>query len=324
MKPRMNVYITTAKRVYKYAYPVILSLFEKNSDSEIYLYIVSENLTYEDIRNETVLAEQYGDHIVILHFDVDKAKDTIKVGDAEHWPAGTLGCYWMFHELLPDDVDRIMAIESDAVVIGSLREFYDTDMEGYYAVCPDPEHKPVTHQNLMKELDGDLLTFVVSLYDVKAIKRDFSIEDMLEADRKGAAALGHSQQELTFGILFKDRIRFVDAPGVCVEENSHSLKRFGLDYLKSCEETEKIIHFSSTDAKEKPWNTVYFMPGYLIWWDYARKSPYMDYYIEQQKEFRDKTEEYPRMLRSKLINRNRLVVAMGVIILILIGFIIFI
>lgn len=324
MKPRMNVYITTAKRAYRYAYPVILSLFENNTDSEVFLYIVSENLTYEDIPDELELAEKYDDHIVILPFDENKAKDSIKVGDAEHWPVGTLGCYWMFHELLPDDVDRILAIESDAIVIGSLREFYDTDLEGNYAACPDPEHKPVAHQDLMKKLNGDLLTFVVSLYDVKAIKRDFSIEAMLEADRKGAAELGHSQQELTFGILFKDRIKFVDAPGICVEENSHSLERFGFDYLKECEKTEKIIHFSSTGAKEKPWNTVYLMPGYFTWWEYAKKSPYMDYYIEQQKEFRDKTEEYPRMLRRKLINRNRLVIAMGVIILILIGIIIFV
>ena len=323
MKSRMNVYLTTAKRAYKYAYPVIQSLFENNKESEVYLYLVSENLEYDDISDEIKLAGEYGDHIIILPFDEEKAKETIVIEDAEHWPMGTLGCYWMFHELLPSDVNRIMAIESDAIVLGSLREFYDTDFEGNYAICPDPEHKPETHRELMKKLDGDLLTFVVSLYDVNAIKRDFSIEQILEADRKGAGELGHSQQELTFGILFKNRIKYIPAPSICVEENSNSLKRFGLQYLVDCEKTEKIIHFSSTGVKEKPWNTAYFMPGYKKWWDYAEKSPYFDYYIEQQRLFRDSAVDYIKMIRRKLINRNRLIIVLGIVFLVLCAVVIF-
>ena len=41
---RMNVYLTTGKKNYKYAYVAIESLFEESKSSEIYLYIVSEDL----------------------------------------------------------------------------------------------------------------------------------------------------------------------------------------------------------------------------------------------------------------------------------------
>lgn len=281
MKPRMNVYLTTAKSVLCYAYPMIYSLFEQNRDSEVYLYLVSENLEEADILEEKKLADKYNAHVIILHFNEKMAEGKI-ISVSEHWPLGTLGCYWLFHELLPEDVDRILALEADAIVTGSLREFYDTDLKGYYAACPDPEHKPLSHRRLMERLKGDVLTFVVSVYDVEAIRQDISLEQILDVDRFVVKEFGHSQQELTFGILFKDRIKFMPAERLCVEENKQSMDYLGIEYLLGCERECKVLHFSSTREKEKPWNPVYIMPGYKEWWKYAEESPYYSKYFEKQ------------------------------------------
>lgn len=311
MKPRMNIYLTTAKRVVKYAYPVIRSLFEQNADSEVYLYLVSENLEEDDVRIEQELAESYGGHIVILRFDEDMARGRI-VSASDHWPLGTLGCYWLFHELLPNDVDRILALESDAVVTGSLREFYDTDLKGCYAACPDPEHKPAAHRELMDRLGGDVLTFVVSLYDVKAIRRDFTLDQILSIDQYVVKDFGHSQQELTFGILFQNKIKFLPAADLCVEENSQSMEAMGYDYLRACEETCKVLHFSSTQYKEKPWNPVYIMPGYAKWWQYAKESPYYkEYFEEQWKTYRNSMAQM-EALKKNITYRNLLFMTLAV------------
>lgn len=311
MKPRMNVYLTTAKRVLMYAYPMIVSLFEQNQDSEVYLYLVSENLEESDIVEEKKLAESYGHHITILHFDEKMAKGKI-VSASDHWPLGTLGCYWMFHELLPKEVDRIIALESDAVVTGSLREFYDTDLTGFYAACPDAEHKPLSHRKLMERLGGDTLTFVVSLYDVQAIRKDFTLDQILEADKHAVKEFGHSQQELTFGILFKDKIKFLPAPDLCVEENAQSMKAMGYDYLTACEKTCRVLHFSSTKYKEKPWNPVCMMPGYYEWWRYARKSPYYQRYFETQWESYERKEKEIEALKKNITYKNVLLMVLAV------------
>lgn len=308
MKPRMNVYLTTAKRVFFYAYPVICSLFEKNQDSEVYLYLVSENLEEADIEEEKKLAESYGHHIIILHFDEEMAKGKI-VSTSDHWPLGTLGCYWMFHELLPVDVERILALESDAVVTGSLRKFYDTDLTGFYAACPDTEHKPLSHRNLMERLGGDTFTFVVSVYDVQAIRKDFTLEQILEADQYVVKEYGHSQQELTFGMLFRGRIKFLPASDLCVEENAQSMKAMGYDYLTACEKTCKVLHFSSTKYKEKPWNPVCMMPGYYEWWRYAHKSPYFQRYFEKQWESYEHKEKEQEALKKNVTYKNVLLMA---------------
>lgn len=318
MKQRMNVYLTTAKRVLLYAYPTIWSLFEKNQDSEIFLYLVSENLEKSDIVEEQKLAEKYGHHIVILHFDEEMARGKIVGGVSDHWPLGTLGCYWMFHELLPEGVDRILALESDTIVTDSLRGFYDTDLSGFYAACPDAEHKPLSHRKLMEQLNGDVLTFVVSLYDVQAIRRDFTLEQILEADRQAVEVFGNSQQELTFGILFKNRIKFLPAPDLCVEENSQSMKAMGYDYLTACERTCKVLHFSSTKHLEKPWNPVCIMPGFYEWWKYAHESPYYKEYFESQWKNCERKEKEIEALKKNISYRNVLLMTLAVYILLII------
>lgn len=300
---RMNVYLTTARKVLIFAYPTILSLFENNQDSEIYLYLVSEDLTEDDIVKEKELAQEYGNHIIILRFDEEKAKGKI-VSVSDHWPLGTLGCYWLFHELLPDDVDRILALETDTVITGSLAEFYRTDITGYYAACPDPEHKPVSHQELMKKLDGDVLTFVVSLYDVKKIKSDFTLDQILGCDRYVVREFGHSQQELTFGILFKNKIKFLPAAKLCVEENRSSMNTLGYDYLTECEKTCKVLHFSSSKDKGKPWNPVCIMPGFLEWWKYAERSPYYKEYFQRQWQSYDQKMQEIEKIKKNITYRN--------------------
>lgn len=318
MKPRMNVYLTTAKKVIMYAYPTIISLFENNRDSEIYLYIVSENLEETDIQAELKLAEEYGNHIIILCFDESMAKGKVQQAKGSHWPLGTLGCYWMFHELLPEDVDRIMAIESDTVVIGSLREFYDTDLGGYYASCPDPQHKPTNHRKLMERLQGDVLSFVVSLYNVTAIKNDFTLDQILETDKYVVQEFGHSQQELTFGILFREKIKFVPAQTLCVEENRQSMHEMGYDYLRECENTCKVLHFSSFKDKGKPWDPICIMPGFRYWWEYAQKGPYYkEYFIEQWNAY-DRRDEKTKQLEKNISYRNVLAMTLLVYVLIMI------
>lgn len=282
MKKPMNVYITTGRKNLKYAYVAIKSLFVNNQDREIRLYVVSEDLTAEDMRHENALAEQYGHHIHILRFDEEKARQYIHIEKGDHWPVGTMSSYWLFHELLPAEVDRIMVIESDTVTVGNLSEIYDMDFEDAYAICPGPEHKPANHRDFMRRVGGDTLTFVLSLYDVAKIRRDFTLQDILDADAQIKKAAGYSQMEFTFGLLFRDRIRYVAGRDSCIDENERYAEELGYDYMTACEKTAKILHFSSYKDYSKPWNPVNIMPGYAVWWQYAQGSPYYREYFEEQ------------------------------------------
>lgn len=316
----MNVYLTTGRKNYKYAYVAIKSLFEENQNSEIYLYIVSEDLEDSDLTYEKELAWKYGHHIVILRFDEEAAGRHIRFGPNDHWAVGAMSSYWMFHELLPEDVDRIIAIESDTVIVGDLSEIYRTEFEGNYAICPGPEHKPENHRRFMEQIGGDCLTFVLSMYDVQKIKRDFSLEDILETDAKIRKTAGNSMMELTFGLLFKGRIKYIPARIACIDENERYMEELGYDYVAECEKTAKIIHFSSYGDYSKPWNPVFLVPGYSVWWRYAADSPYFKEYIERQWQFYNNTRMKQREIAKNISYKNILLCAMVVMTLILMAF----
>lgn len=300
----MNVYLTTGRKNYKYAYVAIKSLFEKNRNSEIYLYIVSEDLEEADLQYEYDLAGQYGNHIIILRFDEQVAGRYIQVHADDHWPIGTMSSYWLFHELLPEEVDRILVIESDTVIVGDLSEIYSMDFEGAYVICPGPEHKPKNHRDFMERIGGDCLTFVLSLYDVKRIRQDFRLEDILAKDEIAKKHAGNSQMEFTFGLLFKDKIKYVPGRESCIDENERYVQELGYDHIAACEKTAKIIHFSSYKDYSKPWNPVYLVPGYSLWWKYAADSPYYQEYIERQWQIYDATRKKQAMIQKNVSYRN--------------------
>lgn len=301
---RMNVYLTTGKKNYKYAYVAIRSLFEQNAQSEIYLYIVSEDLEEADLQYEYELARQYGNHIIILRFDEQVAGRYIQVHADDHWPIGTMSSYWLFHELLPEEVDRIIVIESDTVIVGDLSEIYSTDFEGAYAICPGSEHKPKNHRDFMEKIGGDCLTFVLSLYDVKRIRQDFRLEDILAKDEIVKKHAGNSQMEFTFGLLFKDKIKYVPGRESCIDENERYVQELGYDYIVECEKTAKIIHFSSYKDYSKPWNPVYLVPGYSVWWKYAVNSPYYKEYLERQWQIYGATRKKQAKIQKNVSYRN--------------------
>ena len=307
---RMNVYLTTGKKNYKYAYVAIKSLFEHNRDSEIYLYIVSEDLEESDLNYEYELAKQYGNHIIILRFDEERASKQVKLRATDHWAIGTMSSYWLFHELLPEEVDRIIVIESDTVVVGDLSEIYQTDFEDAYVICPGPEHKPKSHRDFMESIGGECLTFVLSMYDVNRIRKDFTLEEILKTDEYIRTKAGNSMMELTFGLLFKGNIKYIPGQISCIDENERYIEELGYDYLVECEKTAKIIHFSSYSDYSKPWNPVFLVPGYAVWWRYAVDSPYYKEYIERQWTYYNKTRKKQKEIAKNISYRNILIVAM--------------
>ena len=320
MKKRMNIYITTGRKNLRYAYVAMKSLFMNHENREIHLYVVSEDLTPEDMYYENALAGQYGHQIHILRFDEEKAGKYIHIDKKDHWPVGTMSSYWLFHELLPQEVDRIMVIESDTVIIGDLSEIYDMDFEGAYAVCPGPEHKPSNHRNFMQKNGGDTLTFVLSMYDVDRIRQDFTLQDILDMDEKVKKLAGYSQMEFTFGLLFKDRIRYVPGRVSCIDENERYVEELGYDYIAECEKTAKILHFSSYKDYGKPWNPVSIMPGYAVWWKYAQGSPYYKEYFEEQWRLYDKVKQEKTDLAKNVSYRNVLLCALLIIFVLQIAF----
>ena len=173
------------------------------------------------------------------------------------------------------------------------------EFEDDYVICPAPEHKPIRHREFMKKIGGDTITFVLSIYNVTKIREDFQLSDILKADEEVKKYSGYSQMEFTFGLLFRNRIKYVPGKISCIDENERYVEELGYDYIVECEKTAKILHFSSYGDYGKPWNPVSLMPGYMVWWEYAQDSPYYkEYFLEQWKLYDKVKHERERLLMN--------------------------
>lgn len=104
------------------------SLFENNQDAaEITVYLASMDISPENIRKMKQLAQQYGRNLVLLN--TKAAQEKISQYHCKGWN-GSLATWLRFFvfDQIPEDVDKLLWLDSDTIVQGSLQPLFATDL----------------------------------------------------------------------------------------------------------------------------------------------------------------------------------------------------
>lgn len=312
MQTRINIYMPSNKNYLKFVWVALFSLFKHNKDCNICVYLVSEDIQENDMVYLRRLEEEYNQQIFLIRFNADEAREKAGLQSTGRWPIGLYSCYWLFHYLLPAEVDKIMTLEADTVTIGSLKSIYNIDLEDNFAASQGPEHSPKRHMLVSEKMGGDFLSYNLSIYNVKKIREEIEFDRILSCDKEAHKVLGYSQQEWTFGLLFKGKIKYFPAKESCLHENCRSIEELGLNYIMQAEKKCKLLHFPSYSDNAKPWNPVYIVPGYYKWWENAQHSPYYMEYFEQQWEIYDRNKENYKILEKNLSYKNILLCTIAI------------
>ena len=108
----------------------ICSLFENNKDiKDIHIWYINDGLTEEDKQNLIKLSDRYNRRLSFI--DPTEIEVFLSQNGVEKWN----GAYATFYKLFIcneiEDVDRLIYIDSDTIINGSLKELIDYDLEGY-------------------------------------------------------------------------------------------------------------------------------------------------------------------------------------------------
>ncbi len=130
MKSINILYLSSAA----YAIPAavsLCSLFENNRHlDEINVWFADAGLTEEDRRELEKLCDRY--HRGITFLSLQSADTMLEQAGVRKWSDSYATFYKIFSCFhLKDGIDRVLYIDSDTVVLGSLDELCDYDMEGY-------------------------------------------------------------------------------------------------------------------------------------------------------------------------------------------------
>ncbi len=286
MKDRLNVFVESSDAYCPILGVMLTSLFENNKDiSEIVVYYMPEAVSERNMGKMRELMERYGRRLVLL------ATEEIDCFLAEHKVPRYKNSYSPYYKIvalaqIEEEIDRLLYLDSDMLVLGSLRPLLDFDLKGKpMAMVYDLAHR--VHLKYLG-MDGEpYYNTGAILVDGKKWREQRCTERIMEHISKVRSNYLVADQDLISlvfrgsietlpfryncyaqALLYRDLRTFQKAMGVAT---FYDRKAFN-----EAVEAPTVVHLFPT-CSLRPW---YQNSGHLLaeQWDwYMRRSPWSDF-----------------------------------------------
>ncbi len=278
----MNIAISINRKYVVVAYVMLTSLFENNKDEDVRVFVLNSELTDDDVESLSSLAGEYGNELESVHIDKEMFPDELPT--SELWSIET---YYrlMMTRLLSDEMDRILYLDVDMIVNGSLHDLYNIDFEGaHFVACEDADPTGVNFPyrciNFGERIKAGYIYFNagVMLWNLMELRGKYDLEDYFRTAKELEYKIDNVDQDL-LNYVHYGHIKYVDN-----RYNYYARLRAneGATY-EDAKRDAVIVHFLS----QKPWDANgYHFEAEKLWWDYARMTPY---YYELLEMFLEKT-----------------------------------
>lgn len=280
MNKRMNISIAINEAYIPYAYVMLTSLFENNKDRNIYVYIMYGTISDEALSVFEKIEKNYGQNIICMQVPQDIFPDYLP--RTNEW---TLEVYYrlLLQDMMPDEVDKILQMDVDMIVNGSLSGLYDIPFNGKsLIVCQDMS---VTKSGLLpqqEKLFADAIATNefkyfnagIMVMNLAKLRQTVNFNTFLEIVAEKRNMLFAQDQDLLNYLFFQDVI-YADENKYDVFAKIAYNNGCGYDWVKS---NVSVIHY----AGKKPWTQdACRYDTEKIWWEYAKLTPYYYELMEQ-------------------------------------------
>ena len=312
----MDILVKTSNEYVKYLKVLMISVYENNRDTlddpddgKIIFWCLHTELTEEKINEIKCFAASYGQEAHCIFVDENIFKDLPSSGG---WPKNVYSIL-LAHQFLPSHVHRVISLDLDIIVNGSLRDFFHLDFGDNYLIAsrewqdarlePAEEFKEFTYlesaneRDLLAGLVFNTGSMLVNLDKFRADKIDINFYVSRLHDKKLKLA---DQSSLNY--CFYRNVKFLTtckynyriASSIPDYYNANVRHKKGLDAYVFYPIEAKIIHYCGYTGI-KPWkiklekgdipraNNAYleFIPQSVqlvgIWWKYAKLLPKPEY-----------------------------------------------
>ena len=129
----MNIATALNRKYLEYTAVMLCSLCENNHE-HIDAYILHSELTDKDINTLKNSLSKYD--ITIIPLMINRSDFDTRLPRNSQWSIET---YYrlMLMDILPDNIDRILYLDVDLIINGSVEEFYHVDFKGYEVIVAD-------------------------------------------------------------------------------------------------------------------------------------------------------------------------------------------
>lgn len=261
----------------------MISLFENNKESkEIDVYVFGDNLSEENQKTMTEIAIKYGRNC----HHVDVAKINIpQILMSERYPKSTFSRLFAY-DLLPKEVEKLIYLDCDTIVMGSLEDMFNMDVEGKaFLATKDCMGKAYKRKIGLKDSDT-YINAGVMLMNMKRLREIPIADRMVDFVEKYAEAMTYADQEIVNGIFQGDfgilpveydmQSQFVQYPYEEIVSIRHPHRFYTKDEIEFGKKNPKIYHYTTCMLDIRPWFADSKLVNAWAFDKYMQMSPWKD------------------------------------------------
>lgn len=229
---------------------MLRSLLRSNPEEKIEVYVMHSSLTEENLAR--LESAGCGIHSV-----------RVRAGEFQNAPVTDRYPLEMYYRIfaaryLPETLDRILYLDPDMIIRGSLEELYSLPMEGYYyaaATHLKEFWRKINEKRLELPQDGVYINSGVLLMNLRLLREEQNEQEVFRYIEEHRRALWLPDQDI-LSALYGSRILQVDPYRYNMTEKLFCLRPeeeawFNLDWVR---EHSAIIHYC---GRNKPWKKNY-------------------------------------------------------------------
>ena len=260
----------------KYCAVMLTSLLENNRDSEIHVHVISSGLDEQDKEKlSAIVKDKYG-QALSFHFPPDTLLGNCKVADGSYISVATY--YRVFlGTILPEDVSKVIYLDCDLVVNGSIKEFWNTDISDVSLGCVEDmwSGRPESYQRLSYSPEYSYFNAGVLLVNLDRLRRNGFDKRAMEYLVKNSDRLVLYDQDLLNALLHDDK-KFVGHRWNVQDGflRRRRVERMPAESLRRLEKELRdpvIIHYTGS---KKPWHYKSVHPWKNLYFRYLDMTPW--------------------------------------------------
>lgn len=252
-KEKINILVTLDENYVTYLNVMLTSLFHSNRDCSFDVYLLHASVPEAAMEETKRILGESGKLIMVKAKDVglDNAPTTSRFPREIY--------YRIFAaKYLPDTLDRVLYLDPDIIVNGSLKKLYNIPMEDYYFAAASHTGdfmRKVNEIRLDMEMDAPYINSGVMLMNLKRLRAEQSYEDVFEFIEERKNLLILPDQDI-ISSLYGSKILALDTYRYNMTERLYMAhapfeKGFDLDWVR---QNSVIIHYC---GRNKPWKSNY-------------------------------------------------------------------
>ena len=269
MPNRYNIVFGIDNNYVQHLCVAIISLLTNNKDLPFNIYIISSGLSKKNMNNILYLSNRYDCEVHNITIS-----DNLFVELATSKPFYPKGTYYRL--LIPELIneEKVLYLDSDIVVNGSIRNLYNEELGDYY-VCAIEDPGFDRHQQLKMNPDSVYFNSGMMLINLSKWKRDSIQKKVINFIENNQDAIWFPDQcglnSVINGQWKKVSLKYNQQSSIFSDGFEKKFNCFSHNELQEAKERPIIIHYT---GGSKPWHHKNAHPYKKLYWKYIKMTPY--------------------------------------------------